>query len=127
MAEQQNINAIALQLMQFQNTVKLYHWHTPSYARHKASDRLFNNMVQLIDKFMETMQGGRGLRVSITKASLSVATLDDNTISAYLHAVGSWLVSQLPLLLLPDDTELLNIRDELLEAVNQTLYLFTFK
>jgi len=36
---------------QFQNELKLYHWRTESYARHKTSDALLTDMLTLIDKF----------------------------------------------------------------------------
>ena len=39
------------------NTVKLYHWNTHSYAKHKATDDLYSLLNEHIDKFVEIMMG----------------------------------------------------------------------
>jgi hypothetical protein len=121
-----SIDTIAQRLLQFQNNIKVYHWHTMSYARHKASDSLFATFLELNDKFVETLQGVRNERVNVQNAPLNVTALDDNSIVAYLQRFAAWLTDQLPRYLQPADTDLMNIRDEMLGAVNQTLYLFTF-
>ena len=38
-------------------TIKLYHWNTHSYARHKATDELHEKLSDLVDEFVEVMQG----------------------------------------------------------------------
>ena len=57
---------IVLTFIQMLNTVKLYHWKTHSYAEHKATDTLYENLNVNIDKFVETMLGKHGNRVDLT-------------------------------------------------------------
>ena len=37
--------------------IKLYHWQTRSYARHKATDRFLETFEPLVDRFVEAAQG----------------------------------------------------------------------
>ena len=39
------------------NTIKLYHWQTSSYPRHKATCDLLATVLPLIDTFVETYMG----------------------------------------------------------------------
>lgn len=43
----------------------------------------------------------------------------------YLQSAIEWLSKKLPKQLRKEDTDLLNIRDEIIGDLNQTLYLFT--
>lgn len=45
-----------IKLFEVQNQVKIYHFQTKSYARHKASDTLFTSLVTNIDRFGEVLQ-----------------------------------------------------------------------
>jgi hypothetical protein len=60
---QQKIVTMFLQML---NTVKLYHWKTHSYAQHKATDQLYDELNDNIDTFVETMLGKKGDRVNLT-------------------------------------------------------------
>ena len=109
-----------------QTNIKLYHWMTTSYPRHKASDDLFDKVLEHADKFMEVYIGkyGRPAAASLPK-QLHIQSLNDKTIITYLDNKNKYLINDLPKQLSSDDTDLLNIRDELLAAINQTKYLFT--
>ena len=116
--------------LQLQAQIKLYHWQTKSYSRHKASDKLSNSLGELMDKFLEVMQGSRNKRIQIGNGlPLLIKNQTDASIVETLKQFREWLIKKdgLPSFLTKNDTELLNIRDEILEAVNQTLYLFTFE
>ena len=41
-------------LLKIQNEVKLYHWSTKKYARHKSSDKLLKKLQDPVDQFVET-------------------------------------------------------------------------
>ena len=43
------------------------------------------------------------------------------------HQQRTWLISEFPKHVGKDETDILNLRDELLAAVNRLLYLFTLK
>ena len=109
---------------EFQTNVKLYHWTTTSYPRHKAADELFDKILENADKFMEVYIGKYG-RSHMTAKNIQLHSLNDKTVVAYLENKNKYLINELPKLLSKDDTDLLNIRDELLAAINQTKYLFS--
>ena len=64
--------SLILHFLEFQNMIKLYHWMTLSYARHKASDQLFSELSENIDKFVETYIGIYG-RPKFTKKELTTS------------------------------------------------------
>lgn len=109
------------------NNTKLYHWMTTSFARHKASDKLFESIIDLSDKFMETYMGryGRPSIINDKTAKLNVKTYTDKSIIEYYNSCKAILETSFVKQLKPTDTDLLNIRDELLGSINQVLYLFT--
>jgi len=112
----------------FQNELKLYHWRTFSYARHKASDKLFENVITLTDTFIETFMGKYNKRVQMTNKPIQIRSFNDKNVFKMLNEFKKFLISiEKYLPQKPDKTisDLLNIRDELLVNINQTLYLFT--
>jgi len=112
------------------NTVKLYHWSTNLYSRHKSSDDLFGIITSLTDKFMETYQGkyGKISRSNIDDIDIKSKIISDDNFVMYLRNVSQFLEDIIKNKFLSSkDTDLLNIRDELLAEINQTLYLFTLK
>ena len=106
-------------------TIKLYHWQTTVFARHKATCDLHIELMRLMDQFVEVFMGRysrpkfeNGIRLNIQELSDESAT---ETIQEYID----YLKNDLPKYLKSDDTDLLNIRDEILANLNKTLYLFT--
>lgn len=123
----QDIGNIAVMFLSIRNSVKIYHWQTPKYSRHKASDKLVFGLTDKIDKFIEVFQGSRGTRLVVSNDNnFSMENQTDSSIINLLNAFKSYLSNTLPLYLLKTDTDLFNIRDEMLADINQALYLFTF-
>ena len=124
----ENIVTMFLQML---NTVKLYHWKTYSHSQHKATDKLYANLNSNIDTFVETLLGKTGGRVNLTKQKtlplLAIENINDfkNEIAQY----KSFLInmSKDSELNTSSNTDLLNIRDEILGNLNQFTYLLTFK
>lgn len=111
------------------NNIKLYHWTTTSFSRHKGSDELFDAIVDLSDKFMEVYMGKYG-RIKISSREhhkLSLKPLTDNTAVDYIKMAAKTLKEDLSKNLKEKDVDLLNIRDDILVKLNQTLYLFTLQ
>jgi hypothetical protein len=114
--------------MTLRNGSKNYHWNTTSYARHKASDQFVENMDKLIDRFVEVYIGKHGRPAGLGKdMALTLPGTTEKSIIAFLLSACDWLTNSLPKMIKPKDTDLLNIRDEMLAEINQTLYLFTQK
>lgn len=117
---------IILTFLEIQHTIKLFHWKTHSYATHKATDELQSKLADNIDTFVETMLGKNGHRVQLT--SIKTIPLNDfNEIDDFKATINVFKSFLINLRLSQADTDLLNIRDEMLGHVNQFLYLLTFK
>ena len=122
------MDKILIKLLEVQNQIKIYHWSTHVYARHMASDKLFNQLVLNIDRFIETIQGSQNKRIKLSSGSkITISNKTDLSIVSYLKDFIQWLSIDLPEMLNTYDTDLLNIRDEILGDVNKTIYLFTFE
>ena len=111
--------------------VKLYHWKTSSYATHKATDELYTTLNANIDKFIEVLLGKAGNRIHLMdKKSISLIDLNSpERLRAEINSFKNYLVAITtnPAIKLMSNTDLLNIRDEILGNLNQFLYLLTFK
>ena len=124
----QHIVSMFLQML---NTVKLYHWKTTSYAQHKATDELYSKLNESIDTFVETMLGKTGSRVNLTSTK-SIALLDYTELSGFKKEVEMYKDFLINMgadtfLKTAVNTDLLNIRDEILGHLNQFTYLLTLK
>jgi DNA-binding ferritin-like protein len=107
--------------------VKIYHWKTHSYAEHKATDELYERLNENFDKFVEVMMGRYDIRLNMKGKSIKFTdpstkkdfkkiifefrTLIENDMNKYINVLK--------------DTDLLNIRDEILGNLDQFLYLLT--
>jgi hypothetical protein len=103
--------------------VKMYHWQTKSFAEHKATDDLVGTLDTNIDKFVEVYMGRYGR--PLIKKTLPVKNLTVSGIRAFITRSSAWLSTKLPRMVKRTDTDLLNIRDEILADLNQIKYLFT--
>jgi hypothetical protein len=118
---------IVVLFMTLRDQVKIYHWQTRSYPRHKATDDLIGKLDDNIDKFVEVFTGKYGRPVfNRSSSSIKIRNFHEQDAPALLKVYIKWLTSKLPKMLSPEDTDLLNIRDEIVADLNQTLYLFTF-
>ena len=109
--------------------VKVYHWQTQSFSRHKATDDLVTSLDENIDKFVEVYMGKHGPPTfSGSNMKITVRNVVDKKAAEVLKAGIKWLTDDLPRFLNKrKDTDLLNIRDEILADLNQVLFLFRLK
>jgi len=119
------------------NMIKLFHWKTHNYAAHKASDELFSSFNENMDKFVEILLGKmNGGRIDLTK--IKTIPLIDFPIgpSSYdkmkkeIMSFKHYLVHLEKEHLFKSEmtnTDLWNIRDEILGSLNQFLYLLSLK
>ena len=109
--------------------VKIYHWKTKSYPEHKATDQLYDSLNENIDKFVEILLGKDEARLNMKGHNIEIS--DAKTIEQFKKIINSnkvLLEKKIgKYLLLNSDTDLLNIRDEILGDLNQFLYLATFR
>lgn len=120
---------IVTMFLQMLNTVKLYHWKTSNYAQHKATDELYTNLNSNVDTFVEVMLGKTGSRVNLT-GQKSIPLLDYTNVEDFKKEIARYkmfLTGMTSDVSLNENTDLMNIRDELLSNLNQFTYLLTFK
>ena len=110
---------------QLQAIIHLYHWQTHSHPRHVASGELYEKLDKLIDQFVETYMGRYKRPQYDGGFRLDISENTDKSIVKTLQTYAEYLRTQVDQYLKPSDTDLLNIRDEMLGHINQTLYLFT--
>lgn len=109
------------------NNTRLYHWMTKSYARHKASDELYARIIDLSDEFMETYMGKYGRPKQAQTTKLTLCSFSDKTIIDYYKTCILLLEGEFTKSLNKEDTDLFNIRDEILGSLKKTLYLMTLQ
>ena len=122
---------IVTMFLQMLNTVKLYHWKTTSYSQHKATDELYSELNSSIDSFVEIMLGKNGSRVNLT-GTKSIPLLDYTELGGFKREVEKYKTFLINMdndasLKSNMNTDLMNVRDEILGQLNQFTYLLTFK
>jgi hypothetical protein len=127
-AFQKQITVVFLEMLMM---VKLFHWKTHSYATHKATDQLYDSLNDNMDKFIEVLLGKTGSRIDLMgKKSISLIDLNSQeSLKSKIMSLKSYLVGldNNKALSTMSNSDLFNIRDEILADLNKFLYLLTFK
>jgi len=106
--------------------VKLFHWQTVSFARHKATDDVIKALDETTDKYVEVYMGKYGRpKMTARNSGTHVQNLNEKSITKFIKACIQYLEVNLVKKLKPSDTDLVNLRDEMLGELNQLMYLFT--
>lgn len=121
MASQDKFNEFVKVMFNLQLITKLYHWNTTSFARHKATDQFADSIDPLLDRFVEVYSGRYNIKPYVTEISLNPKFITDDGIVDLLRAIKGYLEREVPKF--ANDSELLNIRDELLAEINKMNYL----
>jgi hypothetical protein len=115
--------------LQLRDQIKLYHWQTRVYARHIATDKILENLEKAIDSYVEVYFGKYG-RVKLTgkNAQIVLQNITDAGAVRVITAAIKYLQGPLTKSLKAvQDSDLINIKDEIIADLNQLLYLFTLK
>ena len=114
---------------QMREQIKLYHWQTHLYSRHKATDDVLETLDKNIDEFVEVYMGKYGrAKMTEKQGCIKVANLSEKQAVLFIKRCIQHLLTDVVKGLVPQrDSDLFNIRDEMLGALNQLLYLFTLK
>lgn len=112
-----------------QTQLKLYHWQTRSYARHVATDKVLAELLEHIDKYVEVYIGKYGReRLTKEQATTVVQNMTEAGIVKFVRAAVRHMEGPLVRgLKAGADSDLINMRDEMVAELNQLLYLFTLK
>jgi hypothetical protein len=112
--------------LQLRNQIKLYHWQTRVYARHIATDQILEKLEKNIDSFVEIYIGKYGRpRLTGANAALTLQNLTEAGASRLIKAGIKYLQGLSKSLRSGADSDLINIRDEMVADLNQLQYLFT--
>jgi DNA-binding ferritin-like protein len=118
------MDQIVMQLVQMEQQMRIFHWQTKSHARHKAFGKVYSNLGDLIDTFAEAWMGKNGrVRVSGPIEIQNLGGDVEQIVDGYIET----LVGITDVLDPQRDTDLLNIRDEILSEFNKLKYLLTLK
>ena len=112
-------------LLRIQQQLRILHWQTKSYARHKAYGKTYDELGDLIDEFMEVQMGKYG-RFELQDKTIPLENLEEMTVSDFIDDSIAFL-TDLTNKVDPKDSDLLNIRDEMLAKMNRLKYLLTLK
>ena len=108
--------------------IKIYHWQTGVFARHKATDDVIKALDESIDKYVEVYMGKYGRpRLTAKTSVIHVKNMGEKEAVAFVKKCIRTLIEVVPKGLGPEDTDLINLRDEMLGELNQLLYLFTLQ
>lgn len=106
--------------------IKVYHWQTNQFARHKATDDVLDALDTSIDTYVEVYMGKYG-RPKITGSTntVKIQNMADKTAAKFIKICIAYLQGPLVKRLKPTDSDLVNVRDEMLVELNKLLYLYT--
>ena len=114
-----NNRPITLYFLEVLNAIKLFHWNTSSYAQHKASDQLHQQLSEHVDKFVEIIL--RDKQLSSFRVSIPALNLSKINFVKYISKFDSFILS------LSLENDLANIRDEMSANIHQFFYLLRLK
>jgi hypothetical protein len=118
---------LALELFMWKLSIKFYHWNTTVYARHVATCGLGNTLDEAIDSIIEKYIARYGRPTMSDVSSVPILPLNDADALAAMKKMAIWLQKEFPKYVKASDTDLLNLRDDLLGHVQNTIYLFSFE
>jgi len=118
---------LVIKFMELLNLVKLYHWKTKVYSQHKATDELHEKVSENVDKFIEVLLGKDESRIQLIGKKIQlIDSLNQSEFKENLFKYREFLIDLDDILDEHKDSDLMNIRDEMLANINQFLYLMTF-
>jgi hypothetical protein len=118
-----DLNRIVKILLQFRNDIKIYHWQTKSFAYHKISDELLESIDNLTDTFVEASSGKLNIRPIVFNSVIMLRDVNKNLFLEELQKVSDIL--RQPFIIF-NNTEIANIRDEILAVIDKCKYLMSF-
>lgn len=113
------------------NQLKMFHWQTRSFAQHDAFGNTYDTLDGLIDEFVEVFIGKHGRSYSLNKLyDIQLYDYSESSVSEFISKTREYLTNDLlPAEQFPPgfNSDLLNLRDEMLAAINKLNYLLTLK
>lgn len=122
-----NLNTNVNLFLGLQAQLRIFHWQTKGIARHQALGMTYDTLDDLIDTFIEEGMGKYGRFTLDDKTNtIQLSNLKELKPEAMLDTVVEAL-NQFTEQFEETDTNLLNVRDEMLGAINKLKYLLTLE
>jgi len=118
---------VIAKLVQIQTQFRFMHWQTFSYEKHKAYGKIYESLVDLIDEFAEACMGKHGRPEYLGGLSIEIEDLSQISLQEFVDDTINFLISLDDVYDPREDTDLLNLRDEMMALINRGKYLFTLK
>lgn len=123
-----NIHSTVNFFLALQTQIKVFHWQTigkGSHAQHEAFGDFYDTIDGLIDSFVEQAMGKYGrFELNEETGSIELMNYGQTDLQKFVDSIRNALVNMTKEYD-ETDTNLINIRDEMLGEVNKLSYLLT--
>ena len=121
-----NIHSNVNFFLTLQSQLKVMHWQTKGYARHKALDETLSELYDLVDQFVEEAMGKYGrFKLENESKHIELFNLKEIDTKQMIEKVIEALTQFNQQF--ESDSNLLNIRDEMIGLFRKLQYLFTLE
>jgi len=118
---------LILKLFQIQNQFRFLHWQTFGDAKHRSYGKIYASIDESLDLFAEAMMGKYGRPQFPEEFVVAFQDIKVLNLQKFIDGIVEFLVSFSEVLDSKYDSDLLNIRDEILAQINKTKFLLTLK
>ena len=120
-------NTLLIKFISLQEQFRILHWQTKSYARHNAFGGIYSDLDDLIDEFMEVYMGKYGRVEFEGEGTIILKNTKDLELNSFIKENIEFLKSLSDELNPSNDSDLLNVRDEIMGKINKLRYLLSLK
>lgn len=119
---------LIIKFITLQQQFRILHWQTKSHAKHVAYGGIYDSLDGFIDEFIEVYMGKYGrINFESGEGTIILKNTDSLDLNSFLKDNISWLKEMSQKLNDSNDSDLLNIRDEVIASLNKLRYLLTLK
>lgn len=114
------IGDVILTLLHSSTNAHILHWQSKSLAEHQALGTFYEELPDLVDQLVETIQG----RYDSTLEFPATYHVPASTGKRELHDLSEYFEQKRKIL--PQDSEIQNLCDEIQQLIDSTLFLLRF-
>jgi DNA-binding ferritin-like protein len=118
-------NEIIINLLAMENQMRIFHWQTMSHSEHKAFGKIYEKLSDLIDSFVEVCMAKHGRPDFGGEFTIPQFDYKSINVDQYINSMIEFFISLNNVYSEPLDSDILNIRDEMLAETNRLKYLLT--
>lgn len=115
------------ELVKVQTQFKFLHWQTKSYPEHITFGKLYDDLGDLIDELVEVWMGKKGRPEFDPEFTISLKDIEYVDYMQFMDDFLDFLVSFVDSLDPEYDSDIINLRDEIMALINKGKYLLTLK